>query len=87
MLGYRTLLWGVVHWIAVSKVSEGVWVVERAQVIVSGVVATDFIAVVGCYMVVAVGGSGHEMGQWSVQGVCRLTQQCVPSFARCWGQF
>jgi hypothetical protein len=45
-----------------------VWVLETAQVVVSGVVATDFVAVVGCDVVVAVGGPGRETRG---SGVCR----------------
>ena len=43
---------------AVSKVSLVVWVLDIAQVVVLQVVATVFVAVIGCDVEVAVGSSG-----------------------------
>ena len=63
---------------AVSEVSLVVWVLDVAQVVVPRVVATVFVAVIGCDVEAAVGGSGHETRGCRVckGAVCRLGSVC-----------
>jgi hypothetical protein len=53
----------------VSRVLVSVWVLDVAHIVVSGVVATDFVVVVdvdGCDMAFARGSSGCEGRGWGV---------------------
>ena len=60
---------GLVHvWTAASEVSEVVWVLDEALVVVSEVAIAGITAVVGSDVVVATGGSGCGTRGW---GLCR----------------
>ena len=56
---------------AISEVSLAVWVLDVAQVVIPWVVATVFVAIIGCDLEVAVGGSGHETR------ACRVSKGAV----------
>jgi hypothetical protein len=70
----------------VSRVPVSVWVLDVAQIVVSGVVATDFVAVVdvgGCDVAFARGGSGWGTG---VRGTCWGVQRGAGSCSEVsWG--
>jgi hypothetical protein len=49
-------------WVAASEVVAVVWVLNPALAVVSEGVVAGIAAVVKCDVVLATGGSGHEMG-------------------------